>query len=101
MLFAVHQIALKQQIFQSVLMFLAGGVNLTVCHVLLTGFRMCSFPCNGSQICGCLHTREACSELQQSYLNYVKAYGCDLVIKNKVSSKQIPGEVFVCSAKGL
>lgn len=23
------------------------------------------------------------------------------MIKNKVSSKQVPGEVFVCSAKGL
>lgn len=38
---------------------------------------------------------------QNGCMNYVKAYGCDLVIKNKVSSKQVPGEVFVCSAKGL
>lgn len=30
-----------------------------------------------------------------------KAYGCDLVIKNKVSCKQVPGEVFDCSGMGL
>lgn len=63
MWFTIHQIALKQLTFQSVLMFLAGGVNLAVCCVLLTGFRTCSFPCNASKVYGCLHSRETRSKL--------------------------------------
>lgn len=63
-------------------------------HVFLNHCRKCSLLCNGSQICSCLHTGDRCSNLLWSPLAYVNFFGCDLVIKNKLSCKQVPGEVF-------
>lgn len=57
-LYASH--STRNLIFQLVLKFLTCMVHFALRHVLLTGSRPCSFPCNDSQFCGCLHSREIC-----------------------------------------